>query len=111
MKEIVHISVTPTRMSKLVTIYTEDGLVSVSMNLTEVSRNRLIAAVIRSKYSVDDMEAVVNNFISEPESEKTTKDFKDMNDWRKLAKRVATAAMEVMKESGLIEFEEGEGDA
>lgn len=107
MKEIVHISVTPTRMSKLVTVYTEDGTVSVSINLSEVSRNKLIAAIVRSKYSADDMEAVVNNFISEPESEKTTKDFKDMNDWRKLAKRVASAAMEVMKESGLIEFEEG----
>lgn len=107
MKEIVHISVTPTRMSKLVTVYTEDGTVSVSINLSEVSRNKLIAAIVRSKYSADDMEAVVNNFISEPESEKTTKDFKDMNEWRKLAKRVASAAMEVMKESGLIEFEEG----
>ena len=98
-------------MSKLVTIYTEDGLVSVSMNLTEVSRNRLIAAVIRSKYSVDDMEAVVNNFVSDPDSEKASKEFEAMNEWRKLAKRVAAAAMDVMKESWLIEFEDGGGDS
>lgn len=111
MKEKVHISVTPTRMSKLVTVYTEDGMVSVSMALSEVSRNKLIAAIIRSKYSVDDMEAVVNNFVSDPESDKATKDFKDMNEWRKLAKRVATSAIEVMRESGLIEFEDGGGDA
>lgn len=48
----------------------------------------IIAAIVRSKYSVDDMEAIVNNYLqTKTAAHKAT--WKEMQAWRTLAKETA----------------------
>lgn len=103
MDESIHIAVTPTRLSKLVTVTVPDMEVSVHLNLDEITRNRLISALVRTKYSSDDMEALVNNMLEDPSDNKSEEEYKRMLEWRRTAKNAAGCAIDIMKQSGLID--------
>jgi hypothetical protein len=45
--------------------------------------------IIRQKYPDNDMTAILSNYLNEPDNEKYIKEFKDVQEWRKLAKSVA----------------------
>lgn len=49
----------------------------------------MVSAIIEDRYSKDNMDAVVNNYLCEPEDETYAEEFKKMQEWRAHAKEVA----------------------
>jgi len=52
-------------------------------------RALLIAAIIRSKYTSDAMEAILNNYLLSPTDTESKEEFEAMQAWRKCAKELA----------------------
>ena len=73
-----------------VTMYTYD-YVRVSFPFTYES---LVAAIVRSKYNEDAMQAVVNNYLLNPEDADHKSEFDTMQLWRQEAKTIAKQAVE-----------------
>ena len=49
----------------------------------------IITKIIRQRYPDNDMTAILSNYLSEPDNEKYTKEFNEVQSWRKVAKSVA----------------------
>lgn len=72
----------------------------------------IVAALVRTKYSKNDMEAIVNNnlalmampgAVSEEEGRQKLSEFLEMNEWREKCKARAKELLELGKEKGLVE--------
>ena len=48
----------------------------------------LVAAFIRERYSDDKMQAIINNYLMEPDNSEHEEEFKEMQAWRKHIKEV-----------------------
>lgn len=61
------------------------------LNIRYVSLNykNIVSTLIDMKYSQADMTAIINNYLLDPENEETKKDFNEMQEHRKYAKRMA----------------------
>ncbi len=55
--------------------------------LTEADYGKTVSAIVRSRYSEDDVEAIVNNYLADPEGH--TDEFMQLQQWRTTAKQVA----------------------
>ena len=55
---------------------------------------RLVEIEIRKTQSQRDVEAILNNYLAEPENEKYVNDFKKLQEHRKLAKETAKAILD-----------------
>lgn len=55
--------------------------------------DRIVNALISYKYPADKMQAVINNYLLEPDNESHKNDFIVMQDWRKFAKEYAKEIM------------------
>lgn len=55
----------------------------------EYSRDIVISSIIRQKYSDDKMQAIVNNYLLDPEDEENKQEFTEMQNYRKFAKNIA----------------------
>lgn len=53
------------------------------------SESDIISAIIRSRYSADEMEAIINNHLEPEETEVHAQQFADMQAWRAKAKEIA----------------------
>lgn len=71
-------------------MYTYD-YVRVSFPFTYES---LVAAIVKSKYNEDSMQAVVNNYLLDPEDADHKSEFDAMQLWRQEAKTIARQAVE-----------------
>ena len=54
----------------------------------------VVDALISYKYPIDKMQAVINNYLLEPENEEYITAFNEMQAWRKEAKAIAKQALE-----------------
>lgn len=49
----------------------------------------VVSALIHSRYTDDDMQAIINNYLDAPDNQEYNDEFKDMQDFRKQAKAIA----------------------
>ena len=72
----------------------------------------IVAALVRTKYSENDMEAIVNNnlalmampsAVSEEEGRQKLSEFQQMNEWREKCKARAKELLAIGEEMGLVE--------
>ena len=56
--------------------------------LVEADYGRLVAAIVRSRYSSDDVEAIIQNYLSDKTTEHMN-EFDELQQWRAEAKRLA----------------------
>ena len=75
---------------------TEGGYKWEQVHLTEErwDYGGIIDALVTYKYPNDKMQAVINNYLLEPENEEYVKAFNEMQSWRKEAKEIAKQALE-----------------
>lgn len=59
-----------------------------------VDRSRVINAIVTAEYPEDRMDAVINNYLLNPEDVERKAEFQEMQLWRVHAKEVATQVME-----------------
>lgn len=59
--------------------------------------DRLVAAIIRGRYSDDNMQAIINNHLLEDGDSEHEKEWNDMQSWRAEAKRMAKEILEEIK--------------
>lgn len=52
----------------------------------------LVSSLVRERYSEDDVEAIINNYLADPEGHKA--DFDELQAWRVKAKQVAREVIE-----------------
>ena len=50
---------------------------------------RPVSAIINDKYNNNDMQAIINNHLLEPEDEEHEAQYQAMQEWRKHAKEIA----------------------
>lgn len=55
----------------------------------------LVSSLVRERYSEDDVEAIINNYLADPEGHKA--DFDELQAWRVKAKEVAREVIESNK--------------
>lgn len=67
----------------------------------------IIEKLIRDKYSVSQVEAIVNNYLLDNTNEEYLKEFNDMQEWRKKAKNIAREISDFIKDSDLINKPDG----
>lgn len=79
----------------------------VSIICDNYNASDLISAFIREKYSVSQVEAIVNNYLLDNTNEEYLKEFKDMQEWRKEAKSIAKKISDFIKDSDLINKPDG----
>lgn len=65
----------------------------VEMYPSQMHRSAIISAVIRAKYDQDEMEAIINNYLENPDDEGALVDIREMQTWRCRAKHIATEAL------------------
>lgn len=61
---------------------------------SQMNRSAIISAVIRAKYNQNEMEAIINNYLEDPTDEGALADIHEMQTWRRLAKHIATEALQ-----------------
>lgn len=71
---------------------------SVTLPAGEYNRATVISSIIRSRYSDDEMQAVINNYLLDEHDEGLVAEFNAMQDCRKFAKSVATEFAEAIGE-------------
>lgn len=59
------------------------------------NRNEVITAIIRSKYTQDAVEAIINNYLSDDDD---TNEYADLQRWRKAAKAIASGTIRTKTE-------------
>ena len=65
------------------------------------NRGAIISAIIRSQYSVDEVEATMNNVLSDPLDKSRMTEYKALQEWRKKAKEYAAELMAWADEHGI----------
>lgn len=58
----------------------------------------IVAAIVTAEYPSDRMQAVVNNYLAQPEDAAIKAEFDEMQDWRAYAKSVARKCLETDSE-------------
>lgn len=69
--------------------------------------NAFIEHLIRLKYSASQVEAIVNNYLSDTTNEEYLKEFNDMQEWRKQAKSITKKVNDFIQENDLINKPDG----
>lgn len=64
----------------------------------------IVNAIISKEYPNDKMQAIINNYLLDPNNEDTTKEFNDMQAFRKKAKDWAKDLLNYVKENNLWTF-------
>lgn len=63
--------------------------VTTSLPAGQYDRATVISTIIRQKYRDDEMQAIINNYLLDPEDPEALLEFNQMQEYRKFAKRVA----------------------
>ena len=69
------------------------------------NRGAIISAIVRMRYSADDVEAVVNNVLQDPFNADRLREYKALQEWRKKAKIHASELMAYADEHGLVDWD------
>ena len=70
-------------------------------------RGEIVNNIIRERYSASQVEAIVNNYLSDTTNEEYLKEFNDMQEWRKQAKSIAKKVNVFIQENDLINKPDG----
>ena len=96
-KQDVTVTTTVTRRRKLYTVVVSETGVTVD----KMDYPTIVSALIRSRYSDDDMMAIINNKMLSPEDADILAEWQSMQDWRAWSKEVAHIAMEKYAEGDI----------
>ena len=72
-----------------------------------ITYSAIIDTIIRERYSASQVEAIVNNYLSDTTNEEYLKEFNDMQEWRKQAKSIAKKVNDFIQENDLINKPDG----
>lgn len=70
-------------------------------------KGEIVNNIIRERYSASQVEAIVNNYLSDTTNEEYLKEFNDMQEWRKEAKSIAKKVNDFIQENDLINKPDG----
>lgn len=88
--------------SNILRLITDTDIFIISTNKGEIVNN-----IIRERYSASQVEAIVNNYLSDTTNEEYLKEFNDMQEWRKQAKSIAKKVNDFIQENNLINKPDG----
>ena len=72
---------------------------SVTLPLGVWNYDDIVSALINNEYPHDKMDAVVNNYLKDPDNEEFIAEMKQMQDWRDQAKAIALQALDYAENS------------
>lgn len=75
--------------------------------IISIDKGEIVNNIIRERYSASQVEAIVNNYLSDTTNEKYLKEFNDMQEWRKQAKSIAKKVNDFIQENDLINKPDG----
>lgn len=75
--------------------------------LNDCNVPNIIDTIIRERYSASQVEAIVNNYLSDTTNKEYLKEFNDMQEWRKQAKSIAKKVNDFIQENDLINKPDG----
>lgn len=78
-----------------------------SIIINNCNRSDIIDTIIRERYSASQVEAIVNNYLSDTTNEEYLKEFNDMQEWRKKAKSIAKKIVIFIKDNDLANKPDG----
>lgn len=88
--------------SNILRLITDADIFIISTDKGEIVNN-----IIRERYSASQVEAIVNNYLSDTTNEEYLKEFNDMQEWRKQAKSIAKKVNYFIQENDLINKPDG----
>lgn len=88
--------------SNILRLITDADIFIISTDKGEIVNN-----IIRERYSASQVEAIVNNYLSDTTNEEYLKEFNDMQEWRKQAKSIAKKVNDFIQENDLINKPDG----
>lgn len=62
---------------------------TVTLPVGRYDRATVISAIIRQRYSDDEMQAIINNYLLDPNNSEAVVEFNEMQEYRKHAKNIA----------------------
>ena len=68
------------------------------------NRGAIISAIVRMRYSADDVEAIVNNVLADPLNPARMDEYQALQQWRRTAKEYATELMAYADEQGISDM-------
>lgn len=77
------------------------------VRVIDIYNKDIIDTIIRERYSASQVEAIVNNYLSDTTNEEYLKEFNDMQEWRKEAKNIAKKVNDFIQENDLINKPDG----
>lgn len=77
------------------------------IRVIDIYNKDIIDTIIRERYSASQVEAIVNNYLSDTTNEEYLKEFNDMQEWRKQAKSIAKKVNDFIQENDLINNPDG----
>lgn len=77
------------------------------VRIIDIYNKDIIDTIIRERYSASQVEAIVNNYLSDTTNEEYLKEFNDMQEWRKQAKSIAKKVNDFIQENDLINKPDG----
>ena len=75
-----------------------------TLKLAVLDYDSIVNAIISKEYPNDKMQAIINNYLLDPSNEDTTKEFNDMQAFRKKAKDWAKDLLNYVKDNKLWTF-------
>ena len=92
------------KREKFIRVITDNGIYTLeSYN----DKDTIITQIIREKYSASQVEAIVNNYLSDMSNEEYAKEFNELQEWRKKAKSIARKVNDFIQENDLINKPDG----
>lgn len=92
-----------------VSIPADGELQTITLPRGVFSREAIISAIVRLRYSQDKMEATICDYLMDKSDNAVKNEFKAMQNWRKFAKNKADEALAYAGKHGLVTQSEQEG--
>lgn len=88
-------------------IILDDGTIAVKDKFYTITYNYLVDKLVRARYSVNHIEAIINNYLLDTTDKDYLKEFNDMQEWRKETKCIANKVIAFIQENDLINKPDG----
>lgn len=70
---------------------------TVTLPVGQFDRDTVISTLIRQRYRDDEMQAIINNYLLDPDDKEAVTEFNVMQDYRKFAKTVADKFLQAIE--------------
>lgn len=71
-----------------------DEPISIQLGVSKYNYGGIVDALISYKYSNDRMQAIINNYLLDPDDDVSNQEFIEMQNWRSESKRIAKEILE-----------------